>query len=218
MSKQQQNVLGWDAWVSTRGRMLTKLSASDRQNSKTYFVDLHAATEAMFRRILFIGLRLNEVSYKEADAWIFQNDETPNKEKYSKLFDALYKKQGTTWNQLLDSVDGLNAAWELWLGFPKTIRNHILHGIRSYEIDWIECAIRIDQELVVRLDAAIAGVIGGSPIGALDKLSPRLPRGKQGFDVYTFVGRKPSKYLRPKISLLQAKLDLDRLDSLRIWT
>ncbi|MBK7053110.1 MAG: hypothetical protein IPH54_21940 [Rhodoferax sp.] len=90
MSEQQQNVLGWDAWVSRRGRMLTKLSASDRQNSKTYFVDLHAATEAMFRRILFIGLRLNEVTYKVADAWIFQNDETPNKEKYSKLFDALW--------------------------------------------------------------------------------------------------------------------------------
>ncbi|MBK7053109.1 MAG: hypothetical protein IPH54_21935 [Rhodoferax sp.] len=125
---------------------------------------------------------------------------------------------GTTWDQLLANVDGLNAAWELWLGFPKTIRNHILHGIRSYETDWIECAIRIDQELVVRLDVAIAGVIGGSPIGALDKLSPRLPRGKQGLDVYTLVGRKPSKYLRPKISLLQAKLDLERLDSQRIWT
>lgn len=217
MIDQRQNVLGWDSWVGARGRMLTKLSASDRVNSKNYFVDLHAATEAMFRRILFIGLRLNEVTYKEADAWIFQNDETPSKDKYPKIFDAIFKIQGATWNQLLASVDGLNAAWELWLGFSKIIRNHILHGVRSYETEWIECAIRIDQELVVRLDAAISAVIGGSPIGALDKLSPRLPRGKQGLDVYTLVGRKPSKYLRPKISLLQANLDLKLLDSQRNW-
>jgi hypothetical protein len=217
MSEPHQDVLGWDSWVDARGRMLTKLSASDRSNSKNYFVDLHAAIEAMFRRILFVGLRLNEVTYLEADAWIFQNDETPNKEKYPQLFDAIYKKKGTTWDQLLASVDGLKAAWELWLGFPKIIRNHILHGVRSYEAEWIECAIRIDQELVVRLDAAISGVIGGSPIGALDKLSPRLPRGKQGLDIYKLVGRKPSKYLRQKISLHQAKLDLDRIDSERIW-
>lgn len=218
MTDQRQNVLGWESWVGARGRMLTKLSTADRLNSKTYFVDLHAATEAMFRRILFIGLRLNEVTYKEADAWIFQNDETPSKDKYPKIFDSLFKKQGTTWSQLLASVDGLNAAWELWLGFPKTIRNHILHGIRLYETEWIECAIRIDQELVVRLDAAISVVIGGSPMGSLDKLLPRLPRGKQGVDVYALVGRKPNKYLRPKISLLQAKLDLASLDSQRNWT
>lgn len=217
MSEPQQNVLGWDAWVSTRGRMLTKLAASDRQNSKTYFIDLHAATEAMFRRILFIGLRLNEVTYKEADAWLFQNDETPNKENYPKIFDALYKKQGATWDQLLASVDGLSTAWQLWLDFSKIVRNHILHGIRSYETEWIECALRIDQELVVRLDAAISDVIGGSPIGSLDKLSPRLPRGKQGLDVYTLVARKPPKKPKPKVSLIQAEFDLKSLDSQRIW-
>lgn len=217
MSDEHLDVLGWDSWVKARGRMLAKLSTSDRPNSKNYFIDLHAATESMFRRILFIGLRLNEVPYKEADAWIFHNDETPGSDKYPKLFDALFKKQGVTWNQILNSVEGLNACWNLWLNFSKIIRNHILHGIRSYTAEWIERAIRIDQELVVRLDSAVSVVIGGSPIGSLDKLSPRLPRGKQGLDIYSLVERKPRKYSRPKISLSQVNLDLESLDSQGMW-
>lgn len=197
--------------------MLAKLSTSDRSNSKTYFIDLHAATEAMFRRIIFIGLRLKKVTYSDSDAWLFHNDETPEKDKFPKLFDVLYAEKNVAWESLLIQVDGLATAWQLWLGFAKTVRNHLLHGIRSYEVDWLECAIRIDQELVVRLDFAITAVIGGSPLGPLDKLSPRLPKGVSGVDIFKLVGRRPRKSLRPKIDLTDAQADLACLDSTRIW-
>lgn len=218
MTNHGPSLSGWESWVKARGRMLAKLSASDRSNSKTYFIDLHAATEGMFRRILFVGLRLKKVTYRDANDWLFHNDETPDKEKFPKIFDALYAENGVVWEDLLTRTDGLATAWQLWLGFAKTVRNHLLHGIRSYETEWLECAIRIDQELVVRLDLVIAEVIGGSPIGPLDQLAPRLPRGASGaVDIYKLVGRKPRKSLRPKISLTDAQSDLARLDSTRIW-
>lgn len=217
MTEVSSDVLGWSSWVQARSRVASKLTNSDRSNSRTYFIDLHAASEEMFRRVISIGLRLNKVTYKDATNWVFHNDETPKNDSYPKTFDALFKVNGITWATCLQSVDGLETCWKLWLDFAKTIRNHILHGIRSYDPDWYEYAIRVNQELMVRFDLAISMVIGGSPVGSLRKLQPRLPLGQSGKVIHTLVGRKKSRAPRPKISLKSVSENLNNLDSTKVW-
>jgi len=217
MTEASSDVLGWNSWVQARSRISSQLSNADRSNSRTYFVDVHAASEEMFRRVILIGLRVNRVTYDEANEWLFHNDETPDKDKYPKIFDALYKTKGIAWESCLRSVDGLGTSWSLWLNFAKVIRNHLLHGIRSYEPEWYECAIRVNQELIVRFDLALSMVVGGSPVGSLNDLSPRLPRGKSGQVIHELVGRKKSREPRPRISLEVASEDLKSLDSKKVW-
>lgn len=87
----QFDVVGWSKWLADHRSIGSKLLGASRSNRESYFLIVHAATEAMFRRILFVGLRLNKVTYYEANEWLFHNDDTPDKEKYPRLFDQLYQ-------------------------------------------------------------------------------------------------------------------------------
>lgn len=205
----------WSDWLASKNLVTAKLRGSDRANLESYFLLVHAATEAMLRRILFIGLRLNTVTYKEANDWLYHNDETPDNLKYPILFGNLYANKQVNWNDVIASVPGLDKTWELWLGFSKIIRNHISHGIRKYNHNpgWLICAIHIDQELLIRLDLALEPIIGGSAAGDLTRFNPRLPMGRTGSDLAKITGRKKSKASRPKVSLAHAQNELASLPS-----
>ena len=198
------DVVGWTDWIASHNHIDAKLRDENRASEKDYFLAVHAATEAMFRRILFVGLRLNRVTFPEASDWLFHNDVTPNKTNYPKLFDKLYSQKNITWAGVISSVDGLETLWELWLGFSKTVRNHLSHGIRKYDPEWIRCGIAIDQELMMRLDDAFFPVVGGSMAGTLTSFNPRLPKGMSGSALAVITGIK-SNIQRPKISLVDAQ-------------
>jgi len=212
----QTDVSGWLDWLASRNLISGKLRGADRSNLEAYFLSLHGSTEAMLRQILFIGLRLNRVTYQESRDWLFHNDKTPDQKEYPKLFDRLYVVQQTTWPAIVASVPGLDQTWNLWLGFSKVIRNHVSHGIRKYKDEWLISAIHADQELLIRLDLALVPVLGGSVASNLTKLNPRLPNGQSGVDLVKLTGRAKPKYPRPNVTLTNAESLLAGLPSIGV--
>jgi hypothetical protein len=216
MTDLSSDAAGWSEWVSSRSLISAKMRGARREVAEPYFLAIHAATEAMLRQILFVGFRLNRVTYGEASEWLYHNDETPENKKYPELFDRLYRIQDTTWLATIASVDGLDQVWSLWLEVSKVVRNHISHGIRKYNEDWLDCTIRIDQELLIRLDLALSKSVGGSVVNALTKLSPRLPKGTKNYDFGTLTGRRKSRPPRPRISLTDALSSIAGLPEIKL--
>ena len=206
----QIDVDGWSKWLEEHRTIRSTLRGANSANKEAYFLAIHAATEAMFRKILLVGLRLNKVTYAEASNWLFHYDKTPNNVDFPKLFDKLYHSKKITWSALIYSNSDLKQLWDLWLGYSKVLRNHISHGIRKYTDDWLECGITIDQELLIRLDQALSVIIGGSISDDLAKLNPRLPIGSKGINLKTITSRNPGKS-RPKISLGNTKIAIQGL-------
>lgn len=210
MTEMSIDVDGWLEWTEAHRSIGSKLSGANRVNMESYFLTAHAATEVMFRRILLVGLRLNKVTYREANEWLYHNDDTPEKIKYPILFDRLYITKNVTWIDVIQFDPELRRLWELWLGYSKVIRNHISHGIRKYSDDWLLCGITIDQELLIRLDQALVAKIGGSVCAYFAKFNPRLPIGTKGKDLKKITGRRP-RTPRPPVSLANAKIVIEGL-------
>lgn len=208
-----RDVQGWNRWASSHSWIAAKIKGADRNNLPAYFQSLHATTEALFRQILFVGLRLNRVTYKEAQDWLHIHDRTPDDNHYPKLFDRLYAVKPVTWVGLKSQHPRLEQSLDLWHDFTKGIRNHLAHGVRRYPDEWLESAILVDQYLLIELDSAMATVVGGSISNHLAKLTPRLPVGKTGHDFFKLTGVK-QKQPRPKLSLLAAQKQLEVLGSL----
>lgn len=205
MTETAKDFPGWTEWVAAKSLVGTKLRGADRNNQEAYFLLLHAATEALFRQILFIGFRLNKVTYEAATEWLLHNDKTPDLKHYPILFDRLYLGKAVSWEELGSRNLKLEQALGLWHEFSKVVRNHISHGIRKYKEEWIACAILIDQAVLMHLDAAINPVIGGSPLESLTKLSPRLPHGRAETDLVALTGIKQKLKQRPRVSLIKAE-------------
>lgn len=204
------DIPGWEAWVERRSFVYGKLKGVDRSRLSVYFQALHGVTEAVFRRVLFIGLRVNHVAYKEAQDWLHDHDVTPSPTDYPKRFDRLYAVKGVSWAQVTLSRPKLQGAFALWNSYSKVVRNHLAHSIRSYSDDWLLCGIQIDQLLLMELDLALRSVVGGSVAHALTELAPRLPVGKSKQDLSRLTGIKPSKP-RPRASLVGVQAEVTRL-------
>lgn len=208
-----RDVAAWSEWVKAHPLIAAKLTGADRNNLPAYFQSLHASTEALFRQILFVGLRLNRVTYKEAQDWLHHHDKTPDLDNYPKLFDRLYATKSATFAGLQTQHPRLAQALSLWNEFSKGVRNQLAHGKRRYSDDWLETTILIDQHLLIELDFAMTSVVGGSVTQPLTNLMPRLPLGKSGCDFFKLTGVK-QKQPRPKLSLLAAQKQLEGLASL----
>lgn len=198
----------WGEWLSSHQSIKSKIRNPKRTPLESRFLTMHAVTESYFRRVLFVGLRLNYVTYKEAGDWLFHHDKTPDRKYFASLFDKLYHLKNLTWNVLLEGKPTLMELWGLWLDYAKVIRNHISHGIRSYSDECLICGMKINQKLIVDLDDALAPFIGGSIAKGLDQLSPRLPRGRAAQDMKVLTGRKLSKP-KPKVSLTDASSKIE---------
>lgn len=203
----------WNDWLQKRSYLKNKIKA-DKKDLRSYFLSLHGATEAAFRQIIFVGLRKNNVSYKDANDWIFHNDRTPgrgnNKGDYIPLFNNLYSPYELSWESMLENSLALSRHWNLWLGYSKAVRNHLAHSIRDYSEEWIEAGIYIDQGLLYYLDHDLAMIFGHSPFLALSQYSPRLPVVRSGSDPYDVTGVKKGKP-RPTMSLKETKAQLEEL-------
>lgn len=195
---------GWTAWLSGRSLIAAKLHGADRERRDAYFLTLHASTETLFRQVLFIGFRLNRVPYKDAQAWLHHHDVTPDREKYPRRFDRLYAVKDVSWDALVTGNQRLSSVLDLWHDYSKLIRNHLAHGVRRYAPEWVDCAIYIDQILLMELERSMMPVVGGSVAHSLKDLVPRLPVGKSGRDLADLMGVK-SKTARPVIALAAAQ-------------
>jgi len=201
---------GWTAWLSCHSLIAAKLDGADRERRDAYFLTLHASTEALFRQVLFIGFRLNRVPYKDAQAWLLHHDVTPDREKYPRRFDRLYAVKDVSWDSLVTGNLRLSRALDLWHDYSKLIRNHLAHGVRRYAQEWVDCAISIDQILLMELELSMVPVVGGSVAHSLKDLVPRLPVGKSGRDLAGLMGVK-SKTARPVIALGAAQTAVSAL-------
>lgn len=204
----------WDNWIAGRSHLASKLKSADPHSPEAYFLKLHATTEAFFRRMLLVGLRLNLVSFDEARDWLHHNDCTPNKVDFPKQFDSLYGPD-FSFDMLLDGCPNGQTLWELWQNFAKQVRNHLAHGIRGYGSDWLECGVRINQYLLIELDGAMSKHLGGSIAGNLTGLRPRLPKGRKGVNIPALFGLKKGRQPRPPVSLVDAQ---NRLIAANLWT
>lgn len=204
------DVPGWAAWANRRSFICAKLKGVDRSSLSVYFQALHGATEAVFRRTLFVGLRLNEVNYKNAQDWLHDHDVTPGLADYPKRFDRLYAIKGVTWDDVTRPRERFRGALNLWNGYSKVIRNHLAHSIRSYNEEWLLCAVQVDQILLMEFDLVLEPIVGGSVAHALAELVPRLPVGRSKQDLSSLTGIRLSKP-RPRASLVSAQASVQLL-------
>lgn len=203
---------GWCVWLKKSSFVSAKIGDADPRNIRDYFSRTHAATEALLRQILFVGFRLNRVTYADANNWLYHNDVTPDRQKYPALINALFKGRQITWDEIIQEEPDLNALWSLWIDYAKVIRNHVLHGVRIHNDDALHNVTLINQALMQCLDQAFLPLVGGHIAGGLAAFSPRLPRGVRDFDIATLAGlKKSSKRPTP------AKDVLERMKTIRMF-
>lgn len=208
------NVPDWAFWSDSRTFVSRDLRGIDQANLKVYFQALHGLTEAVFRRSLLVGLRMNQVLFKDAETWLHDHDETPDRNEFPKKFDRLYSIRGTSWAKVTSQSESFRCALNLWHDYSKIIRNHLAHAIRPYSDEWLACAIQVDQILLMDFDLVMEPVIGGSLSDDLTKLVPRLPKGIPAQDVPKITGVKQRKP-RPTLSLGGAQAEVSRLMGMR---
>lgn len=164
---------------------------------------MHAASESVLRRILLVGLRRNSVRYSDAQIWLHDNDDTPNRSNYEPLFNRLFAGR-VTFAQVTAAGSRMGELWELWLDFAKIVRNHVSHGNRKYDEPWLQCAVEIDQAFIMEICTVVGPYLGGSVGNDLRKLLPRLSMGRAGVSIPTLLGMKGRKP-RPTASLQSAQ-------------
>lgn len=214
IAQQEVDVPGWESWSDSRSLTSLALRGVERANLKVYFQAMHGLTEAVFRRSLLVGLRMHQVQFKDAEAWLHDHDETPDRKEFPKRFDRLYDIRGTSWAKVTSQSESFRCALDLWHNYSKIIRNHLSHGIRSYSDEWLTCAIQVDQALLMDFDLVMEPVVGGSLSDDLTKLAPRLPKGIPAQDIPKITGVKPRKP-RPTLSLAGAQTEVSRLMKMR---
>lgn len=215
MSEAAFRLVGWDAWLSVSPYIKSRLGDANESNARDYFARIHPLTETMLRRILLVGLRRNEVTFKAAQDWLFEDNAKLTRAEFPRLFDKLYQSHDMSWDRLLGEFPELNEIWILWISFSKGIRNHVLHGARSYSDEWLWYAIGIDQAFIMLLDTAMAQTVGGHLCQDLRKLRPRLPKGVFEKNFIEVTGVKKRRMPSPPLSLVRVE---EKMSSLSMFT
>jgi hypothetical protein len=107
------NVPDWAFWSDSRTLVSRDLRGVDQANLNVYFQALHGLTEAVFRRSLFVGLRMNQVLFKDAETWLHDHDEIPDRKEFPKKFDRLYSIRGTSWAKVTSQNESFQCALDL---------------------------------------------------------------------------------------------------------
>jgi hypothetical protein len=123
---------------------LEKCKALLSKKSKTdaYFLKLHFCVEALIKRLLFIGLRLNNVQYKDAQGFLTRYDPQGLRNMLKRAWELI----GISENELA-AYPKYQKLRELVFEFTAKYRNDRVHGKRD-EItskDILELLITIDK-------------------------------------------------------------------------
>lgn len=203
---------GWDKWRKDKTHITAKLHNNYIRKSD-WFLTTHAASEAALRRLIFIGLRQKKVLYNVAQTWMDGHSITYGKRRgdgtFIVYFDRLFARN---WADTLKAGSDLEELWELWNDYAKPVRNGLAHGARKYSDDWLDVALSVDRLFMMRLDAVIAPVIGGTPFADLRQLSPRLDRGDPSITAEGVLNIQPNR-VRVTVPLDDATRRLNALVS-----
>ena len=90
IAQQEVDVPGWAPWSDSHSLISRELRGVERANLKVYLQAVHGLTEAVFRRSLLVGLRMHQVQFKDAEAWLHDHDETPDRKEFPKRFDRAW--------------------------------------------------------------------------------------------------------------------------------
>jgi len=127
-----------------------KIIEEENEISCERFVRVHCCTEAIWKRLLLIGLRLNEVQYKEAEL-ISDNYYDYKKDNYMK---TILELCGLKYNELL-SFGCFKELLELYIYFSCRHRNRLLHGdaLTYSDKDLLELLITVDKCFIDEINA-----------------------------------------------------------------
>ncbi|MDR3046077.1 MAG: hypothetical protein LBU51_00485 [Bacteroidales bacterium] len=121
-------------------KLLSKKSKTD-----TYFLDLHFCLEALIKRLLFIGLRLNGVQYKDAQNFLARYDPMGLKKSLNKAWELI----GISLQEL-ECYPNYQVLYKLVFEFTSQYRNARVHDKKNkYDNkDLLELLITIDKRFI----------------------------------------------------------------------
>ena len=123
---------------------------ADDTISTTQFLHVHCCVEELFRRLLLIGLRLQDVPSKDAAA-ISESYYTNRRENH---FKTIVGFCGLDHSKLM-KFGSFNTLWALYLDFTTRHRNRLMHGVAlSYsDEELLKTLIHVDKSLIREFEA-----------------------------------------------------------------
>lgn len=155
--------------MNSRSFTSRELRGVDRANLKVNFQALHGLTEAVFRRSLLVGLRMHQVQFKDAENWLHDHDETPDRKEFPKRFDRLYRDRGITWAEVTDKSEPFRCALDSWHDYSNVIRNHLAHlegGTpinRTFGLELFKVTVKNLSRSIERLEQELEAVFADDP-------------------------------------------------------
>ena len=117
IAQQEVDVPGWAPWSDSHSLIPRELRGVDPVSLKVYFQALHGLTEVIFRRSLLVGLRVSDVLFRDAEGWLHDLDEAPDRNEFPRRFDRLYALRRTSWADVIGHMKFIHTA-DLHLDSP----------------------------------------------------------------------------------------------------
>lgn len=83
IAQQEVDVPGWTPWSDAHSLIARELRGVDRANLKVFCQSLNGRTEATFRRSLLVVLCMHHLPFKDAETWLHDHDETPDRKEFT---------------------------------------------------------------------------------------------------------------------------------------
>lgn len=139
---------------------LTKLKAlisnTPTDPTEEDFINIHKGVEGYIRRLLLIGLRLNNVKYSTAQE-VIKMSYLNNRDLFKKTIELVTKKTKTISDFEAANPD-LKELMDLFFDFTSILRNRILHGVdeKIHNAIALKHAYYIDKYLVDEMEASLS--------------------------------------------------------------
>lgn len=144
------------------------LGAPNPPKTTDSFIQVHRHLEGYFKRVLFIGLRINGAQYSTGQAIIHSvhMDVTSQITKAIALVDRRSDSHGKIIDAAKTKYKSLFTLIELFQNFSARFRNRITHGIVTEIRDSaiLESLIRVDQLLFMEFEAMLMAEHGHSAL------------------------------------------------------
>jgi hypothetical protein len=135
---------------------LKKLLENSPENLDTlYFINVHKGVELYIRRLLLIGLRLNEVKYETSEE-VIKLSYASNREIINKSIELITKGKNTL-ADFEEKNKNLKVLLELFFDFTSIYRNRVVHGIyeRIVDSNILKYCYLIDKYLIIEFEKTL---------------------------------------------------------------
>lgn len=135
---------------------LKKILENSPENLDTiYFINVHKGVELYIRRLLLIGLRLNEVKYETSEE-VIKMSFANNREIINKSIELITKGKNTLADFERKSKN-LKVLLELFFDFTSIYRNRVVHGIYESirDSNILKYCYLIDKYLIIEFEKTL---------------------------------------------------------------